>query len=252
LLKKRSEKGIINNTKMVFVEGGTFTMGDTFGDLLFEGSKPIHTVHLSDFHIGKYPVTQAFYKYVMGVSQSYFEGINNPEDDVSWFNAIEFCNKLSEIEGLEKCYSGTFDNVLCNFKSNGYRLPTEAEWEYAAKGGAKSKGLKFSGTNDSFSVGWYYCGESDDPAIHTIGYRKNELDIYDMSGNVWEWCWDWYGEYSPNTQTNPTGTATGKEKIIRGGCWGDFEDQYRCDNRGVSYPFLGNVNNGFRVVRSKI
>jgi serine/threonine protein kinase/formylglycine-generating enzyme required for sulfatase activity len=246
---------------MVFVQGGTFQMGSDAGD---NDERPVHTVTIDDFFIGKYPVTQEEWEAVMGNNPSYSKGDNLPVEVVSWYAAVEFCNKKSEKEGLQKSYTinkrrrdsnnkNTFDDVkwtvTCNLNANGYRLPTEAEWEYAAQGGNKSRNYKYSGSNTIDDVAWYSSNSGSKP--HPVGYKKsNELGIFDMSGNVWEWCWDWFGSYSSSSQTNPKGASTGYRRVQRGGCWDYGTDFSRVANRYNCNPDSGDYSIGFRLARS--
>ena len=210
---------------MVRVEAGTFTMGATPEmENPKDWEKPTHQVTLTnDYYIGKYEVTQALWQAVMGNNPSYFKGDNLPVEMVGWDDCQEFLSKLNSITGKT------------------FRLPTEAEWEYAARGGNKSRGYQYSGSNNLSDVAWYEdnCGEK----THAVGTKQpNELGIYDMSGNVWEWCQDWFGEYSSSSQTNPTGANSGSGRVRRGGCWGTW---VCCSSsRGVlepndRYDFLG-------------
>jgi TPR repeat protein len=217
---------------MVKVDGGTFNMGATEeqGDDARDVEKPVHQVTLSDFYIGKYEVTQALWKKTMGTNPSYFKGNDDlPVEGVSWYDCIRFCNALSKSMGYTECYDIEYskDNnghenstvTLLNGGRGGFRLPTEAEWEYAARGGNKSKGYKYSGSNNVGDVAWY-SDNSDDDKTHPVGEKSsNELGLYDMSGNVWEWCWDWYGDYSSDSQDNPVGPDNGSVRVLRGGNW---------------------------------
>ncbi|MCF7912466.1 MAG: SUMF1/EgtB/PvdO family nonheme iron enzyme [Candidatus Cloacimonetes bacterium] len=228
---------------MVFVEGGIFQMGSIDGE---DDEKQVHSVSVSDFCIGRYEVTEEEYATMMGNS---WVGDIAPVSLVSWYNAVEFCNKLSDKDGLQRCYSGSGENIKCDFNANGYRLPTEAEWEYAARGGNESKSFKYAGSNDIESVAWYYDNSGSEP--HPAGYKQaNELGIYDMSGNVSEWCNDWYGSYSYSVQTNPRGQNSGYLRVYRGGSW--YRGTRYCstanrdnDTPDSSYKFLG-----FRLARS--
>jgi len=242
-----SELSFDQTKEMVFVKGGTFQMGSTEWDW----AKPIHSVTLSDFFIGKYEVTQGLWKSVMGNNPSDFTGDENlPVENVSWYDAIEFCNKLSEKEGLQKVYSGSGKNIMMNMNANGYRLPTEAEWEYAARGGNLSKGYEYSGSNNAGDVAWYEYNSGS--KTHPVGQKQpNELGIYDMSGNVLEWCWDWYGNYGSESQTNPTGPSSGSHRIRRGGSWDDNAGNLRLANRDYIPPGLRGSYRGFRIARSK-
>jgi len=251
--------------EIVFVQGGTFQMGSING---VTDEELIHSVSLSDFFIAKYEVTQGLWKSVMGNNPSYFTGDEDlPVEQVSWYDAVEFCNKLSEKEGLQKVYTidyskkdecnkAWFDTrkwlVICDFTANGYRLPTEAEWEYAARGGSQSKGYTYSGSNKADEVAWYEKNSED--KTHPVGRKQpNELGIYDMSGNVWEWCWDWYNGYSSASQTNPTGSSSGDGRVFRGGSLGcennGYELRFAC--RSNDSPYVRNYLQGFRIVRSK-
>ena len=232
---------------MIFVQGGTFQMGSNSGD---SDEKPVHTVTVNDFYISKYEVTQKEWKEVMGSNPSYFKGDNLPVEQVSWYDAVEFCNKKSRKEGLTPCYSGSGKSITCNFNANGYRLPTEAEWEYAARGGNKSKGYKYSGSNTIGDVAWYSSNSGN--KTHQVGTKQaNELGISDMSGNVWEWCWDWYDNdyYSSSPRNDPTGPSSGSYRVLRGGGWRNGGLSCRVANRISTYPGNGCNYSGFRIVR---
>ena len=216
---------LINN--MVRVEGGTFTMGATSeqGSDAFDNEKPAHQVTLSSFSIGKYEVTQEEWQAVMGGNPSYSKGSKRPVESVSWNDCQEFIRKLNTMTGKR------------------FRLPTEAEWEYAARGGNKSIGYKYAGSDNLDRVAWY--DKNSGSKTHDVGQKSpNELGVYDMSGNVWEWCADWYGSYSSNSQTNPSGPSSGSYRVYRGGSWDLIARSCRVSNRfydspGSTYNFLG-------------
>lgn len=192
---------------------------------------------VKEFLIGKTEVTQALWKSVMGSNPSYFKDPNRPVEQVSWYDVVEFCNKLSEREGLQKAFSGTLSSIRCDFTANGYRLPTEAEWEYAAKGGNKSKEYKYSGSNNLDEIGWYW--DNSGRETKEVGKKQpNELGIYDMSGNVWEWCWDLH-------------SYSGSYRVLRGGCWGNNADYCSVVYRGLNDPGYMYHDRGFRLARSK-
>ncbi len=232
---------------MVFVKGGAFTMGSNSGD---KNERPVHTVILSDFYIGKYEVTVGQYRKFCKATGRRFP--RNPNDqwyeehedakkwvwnnkhpivNVSWNNAISYCKWLSKKTGKN------------------YTLPTEAQWEYAAKGGNKGKGYKYSGSNNINKVAWY------DETTHEKGPRPvgnltpNELGIYDMSGNAWEWCLDKYGKYKSGIQRNPKGASKSLFVVIRGGSWYYVDEMCKTSTRDGPYPYYTNFNFGFRVVR---
>jgi len=243
----------------VFVPSGNFQMGDTAGG--YVPALPVHTVYLDDFEISKYQVTQALYQSVMGYNPSHFKGSRLPVESVTWYDAVEFCNKLSEREGHQPVYSisgrtpaegypitsaaVTWDRYNNNY---GYRLPTEAEWEYAAKGGNTASGnYTYSGSDDINSVAWYY-GNSGG-AAHDVGTKApNGLGLYDMSGNVWEWCWDWYGNYMNNEPPNPTGASSGTVRVARGGSWRDTAENAGTAFRSFDKPSHRYSDLGFRIV----
>ena len=212
---------------MVAVEGGTFTMGATSeqGSDAAGDEKPTHQVTLSSYYIGKTEVTQALWKAVMGKNPSKFKGDNLPVENVSWDDCQEFIKKLNALTGKN------------------FRLPTEAEWEYAARGGNKSRSYKYSGSNNIDDVAWY--NKNSENRTHPVKTKQsNELGIYDMCGNVWEWCQDRYGDYSSATQTNPKGATTGSNRVNRGGSSGSYgrycRSSYRSYNTpGYSDKFLG-------------
>ena len=206
---------------MIPVEGGTFQMGDS-------DEKPVHRVTLSDYYIGQTEVTQELWKAVMGRNPSDFKGAKNPVNNVSWNDCQKFIKKLNKLT-----------------KQN-FRLPTEAEWEFAARGGNKSRGYKYSGSDNLGSVAWYKDNSSS--AVNPVGSKSpNELGLYDMSGNVWEWCADWYGSYSSSSQINPMGYSSGSGRVIRGGSWSGGATICRVANRGGNTPADSYGNLGLRL-----
>jgi len=231
--------------KMVFVEGGTFTLGCADNDNdCYDDDKPEHQVTLNSFYIGKYEVTQGQWEAVMGNNPSWNanKGVNNPVDHVSWNDVQEYFIKLNELTGKN------------------YRLPTEAEWEYAARGGNKSKGFTFSGSNNIDEIGWYgshYSPPSNNTGTikeyrtQPVGKKKpNELGIYDMSGNVKEWCSDWYDLYTSSEKTNPIGPATPiyPYRVHRGGACNTYSYFCRVTKRNGDRPEKRDYNLGFRIV----
>ena len=227
---------------MIRVQGGTFTMGatseqsiDVHGAYLV-GQKPAHKVTLSTYYIGETEVTQELWKAVMGRNPSRFIGDKRPVEKVSWADCQEFTRRLSQLTGKK------------------FRMPTEAEWEFAARGGTRSLHYKYSGSNDINAVAWYYenaCvkGESSpDYGTHVVKTKKpNELGIYDMSGNVGEWCSDWYGKYTDAAQTNPQGASSGSARVYRGGDWVSSAKDCRSSSRSSSVPD-NRYHIGFRLV----
>ncbi len=207
---------------MVAVEGGTFSMGSNDG---YDNQKPIHQVTLDSYCIGQTEVTQALWQAVMDSNPSYFKGTSNPVEKVSYNDCIDFVNKLNTL---------LKDQLPQGRK---FRLPTEAEWEFAARGGNKSKGCKYSGSNSISTVAWYdgNSGRKTHPVKQKAG---NELGLYDMSGNVWEWCSDWYGYdyYSSSPQNNPKGPGNGSNRVLRGGSWYCDELNSRSANRNNGGP----------------
>ena len=210
--------------KMIAVKGGTFQMGS---DDVFDDVKPVHQVTLSDYYIGETEVTQELWSAVMGSNHSYFTGnMQRPVEWVSWNDCQTFISKLNQLTGET------------------FRLPTEAQWEYAARGGNKSKGYTYSGSNEIDEVAWYR--DNSDTTTHPVQTKApNELGIYDMSGNVWEWCSDWYGDYSSAAQTDPTGPATGSYRVIHGG--GYFGGKTGVSTRASNTPTVGCDYLGLRL-----
>jgi formylglycine-generating enzyme required for sulfatase activity len=212
--------------EMVFVEGGTFQMGSSTGEA---DEQPVHFVTLSSFNIGKYEVTQALWMAVMGNNPSQWDCDNCPVNSVSWDYVQDFISKLNAQTGKN------------------YRLPTEAEWEYAAKGGKQSRSYTYSGSNNVGSVAWYY--DNSENKTHKVGGKQgNELGIYDMSGNVWELCSDWYGPYSSYNETNSTGASSGRYRVLRGGSEINGANYCRSAFRLGPDPGRRSNCNGFRLV----
>ena len=215
------------NIEMVFVEGGTFSMGSRASDA-YGVETPAHDVTLSSFYIGKYEVTQGQWRAVMGSNPKKYTGDNMPVKQISWDDAQAFIKKLNALTGKN------------------YRLPTEAEWEYAGCGGNKSKGYRYSGSNVLKDVAWYGANTIE---CQNVGKKQpNELGIYDMSGNVWEWCQDWYSNYSSSPQTNPKGPSAGKVRVLRGGSYyRGSEHDCRLAARISSPPYFSSYEYGFRL-----
>lgn len=227
--------------KMIRVQGGTFTMGATPEQGIDAGDKekPAHQVTLSTYYIGETEVTQELWKAVMRTNPSRFNkgSLQRPVEQVSWDDCQKFIRRLNQLTG------------------HTFRLPTESEWEYAARGGNKSRGYKYAGGNDINSVAWYRVnaydkGESSpDYGTHVVKTRQpNELGIYDMTGNVYEWCQDWYEKYSAGAQSNPKGPSSGSDRVYRGGSWDD--SAWYCCTSGRSYndPDCGSFSIGLRLV----
>ena len=217
---------LINN--MVYVSGGTFIMGgDDSSDQM-----PTHSVTLSSYYICKYEVTQALWRAVMGSNPSYSKGDNLPVECVSWNDCQTFIKRLNSYTGRD------------------FRLPTEAEWEFAARGGNYSRHYKYSGSNNLDDVAWH--GDNSD-RTHPVGTKRpNELGLYDMSGNVFEWCSDWYGTYSSYSQTNPTGPDSGSYCINRGGAFAYGASRHRSTDRSYSTPDTYYYFLGLRLVLSQL
>lgn len=273
--------------EMILVEGGTFMMGrddanDPIKGVEFQNELPRHEVKLNSFYIGKYEVSVKEFKefitakgkkmppqpdsawfaehpdtkiyYPLSKTQWWGWRDDFPMHYVTWFDAVEYCNWLSEKQGLKKVYTIVGKNeVSWDLSANGYRLPTEAEWEYAARGGKLSKGYKYSGSNNLDEVAWYdnttkYKGPAK------IGTKKpNEIGIYDMSGNVWEWCNDYFaaGYYAKSPKENPPGPAANIHRVLRGGSW-HYRDEYaRVANRDGPIAGFTNYNYGFRIAKNQ-
>ena len=242
-----TDEDALETSNMLYIAGGTFDMGSTSGNL---DELPIHSVTVRSFYMSKYEVTQKLYKEVMGNNPSGFLGQeNNPVDKVSWYDAVAFCNELSKLKGFSPVYTIRGPTVTANWDANGYRLPTEAEWEYAARGGNKSKGYTYSGSNSVNDVAWYRANSDEKP--HPVGIKKsNELGVYDMSGNVWEWCWDWYNDYPIDSQSDPRGPVSGQNRLLRGGSWFSDVSYTRPSVRNDFKPTDRTNNLGFRLFRS--
>jgi formylglycine-generating enzyme required for sulfatase activity len=219
--------------QFVPVSGGTFKMGctaeqDTSCD---RDEKPVRSVTVSNFQISKYEITQKLWELVMDGNPSDFKGDDLPVEGVSWDDVQVFVATLNALTGKK------------------YRLPTEAEWEYAARGGNKSKGYKYSGSDNIEDVAWY--GGNSGSKTRPVGIKQpNELGIYDMSGNVWEWVRDWYGSYGFSAQINPIGPESGSSRVIRGGSWHYNASPCRVSNRDIITPEYKFSNLGFRLVLS--
>ncbi len=256
--KKENANPVAANTDVLesfgLVQGGTFSMGSLSGDA---DEKPVHAVTISSFYMSKTEVSQSLWKAVMDTNPSYFteNSTNYPVEQVSWYDCLSFCNKLSLKEGKDPCYSvqnnitpsdwksGT---VVCDFNAKGYRVPTEAEWEFAARGGIRSANYTYSGSNNAEEVSWYAGNSYGTTQI--VGTKKaNEIGLKDMTGNVWEWCWDWYGGYSSTAQSDPAGASSGTTRILRGGAWDGFVN-FRNTDRVSGSPGSKSNNLGFRLV----
>ena len=234
---KRNKKAIKQLLSQYFVpvDGGFYTMGCTIEQkgLCDADESPAHRVSLRSYFIGKTEVTQELWKLVMNNNPSHYKGDNLPVESFSWLEAHIFISTLNAAVGAK------------------YRLPTEAEWEFAARGGNKSGKYRFSGSDALEKVGWF--GRNSGGKTHPVGIlESNELGIYDMSGNVWEWVNDWYGDYGSNEETCPIGQKFGCGRVIRGGSWNNNGGTCRTSNREMLLPQNGFSDLGFRLVSSRV
>ena len=242
-LEKKSETGLIvpesllgTKNKMVRIPGGTFLMGDEK-----EGQ---FQAAVDDFWMDMYPVTQALYRQVMRKNPSFFKGDDHPVENVSWFEAVAFCNILSGKMGLEPVYKVDGEQVEWQKDKNGFRLSTEAEWEYACRAG--TSGDRYGPVDE---IAWY--AENSGGSSHVVGQKKpNGFGLYDMLGNVWEWVWDWYGDYPLVPTDNPSGPDTGSSRVRRGGSWSYVAHVCRSAIRFLAEPGYRIYFLGFRLSRS--
>ena len=231
-----------------------------------DNEKPVHTVTVSDFELAQFPVTQALWEAVMGdgSNPSYFEGPRRPVEQVSWYNAVAFCNRLNHLEKLPFCYfsdeqcaqpyalEGELPNegpVYFKPAPGAFRLPTEAEWEYAARGGSCQTKTEYPGSGRVKDAGWHSDNSSGE--TNPVGLlQPNVLGLYDMGGNVWEWCWDRYSKYPSKVQTNPVGPSKGKSRVLRGGSWVENVRYVRVSVRNDLHPLNRVGDFGFRLART--
>ena len=228
---------------MVWVPAGSFQMGveDIYN------ASPMHKVTLQAFWMSATQITQALYLCMMGTNPSQFTGkINRPVEMINWYDAVRFCNRLSEHAGLEPSYD--LDTWDCDFTRNGYRLPAEAEWEYACRAGTTTKYYTGDTENHCAQAGWYKANSGS--TTHPVSRKEpNAWGLYDMHGNIWEWCHDWHSSYSSESQTNPTGPQTDSFRVMRGGSLGCYAEGCRSAARGMYDPNGRGSSIGFRVVR---
>lgn len=275
--------------RMVHIPGGTFLMGSVEGTPeATDREFPQHEVTLADFWMGEYPVTQALWEAVMGDNPSYFKDRMRPVEQVSWFDAAVFCNRLSILAGFTPAYltpagdvyglsadgAWTLPNegaVRRDAHADGYRLPTEAEWEYAARGGPywiaapygsekelqnadsggtyHAAGYTYAGSDLLDQAGWF--SDNGDFQTRQVGMLiPNTLGLYDLSGNVWEWCQDWYSTYDPGAHNNPSGPGGGSVRVRRGGSWYGGPQGCRVADRSYGAPGVRYSNTGFRLART--
>jgi len=236
--------------EMVLAPAGEFVMGDDGGE---DDERPAHTVRLSAFYMDKCEVTQRSYEELMGTNPSKLKQPDGPVEQVSWFNAVKYCNMRSLREGLAPCYD--LETIACDFEASGYRLPTEAEWEYACRAGTRSR-YSFGGDPAGLSARAWFEGNAQDRPHPVGGRRPNPWGLHDLHGNVAEWCHDVYSEgyYAESPGDNPTGPPEGEERVLRGGSWADEAEACRSSARYSDAPGFADVcfgydAYGFRCVR---
>jgi sulfatase modifying factor 1 len=241
---------------MVFVKGGVFVIGNSrdkdegYSHRMFR-DKPAHQVTVNDFYISRHEITQDLFEKVVGTNPSRFKGARRPVERVTWYQAVEFCNRLSERDGLTPSYVISGEDVTCDFSADGYRLLTEAEWEYAARGGHLSQiDYLYAGSNNADEVAWN--SNNSGGETHDVGKKQpNELGLYDLSGNVSEWCWDWFAPYQSEAVESPTGPSNGTERVERGGNWRFSEMIDKNTRRHFAPPDKSYHRLGFRIGKSK-
>ncbi|MHB9291129.1 putative Serine/threonine-protein kinase Pkn1 [Hollandina sp. SP2] len=245
----------------VLIKGGAFTMGSPAREPERGTDETQHRVTVGDFYIAKYEATQAEWTALMGNNPSEFKGDYLPVENVTWFDAVRFCNARSVREGLTPAYTISGETVTWNRSANGYRLPTESEWEYACRAGTTTPFNIGNNITDREANCYNNYGYNNNSSGRVTGgyrgrttpvnsYAANSWGLFDMHGNVADWCWDWYGEYSAGTQTNPAGPAAGTLKVNRGGGWNDFPKHIRSAYRAATPPANSSFNLGFRLVRT--
>jgi len=242
------------SNSMILIRGGSFLMGSPEDEpgrnMTDEG--PVHKVNISSFYMAKYPVTQAEYELIMGANPSQNKGENHPVERVSWNMAVEYCNKRSIAEGLTPVYSIDGNNVIWDRKANGYRLPTESEWEYACRAGTQTPFYSGASMDDA---GWHRDNTRDSVTLNRstfpVGQKQpNSWGLYDMHGNVLEWCWDFFAPYTASEKTDPIGPAAGSWRVYRGGCF-DYQPLWcRSAYRFRQHQRFTFFYNGFRVARN--
>ena len=241
---------LIYDIRMVFIPGGSFRMGTEDFE---EDEMPARTVTVDGFEIGVTEVTQAQYTAIMGETPSFFKGNDDfPVERVTWFDAVKFCNKLSDKASLNRCYDE--NTWICDFSENGFRLPTEAEWEYACRAGTTTEYYTGNTGSDLSKAGWYGDDMGNSNKIsHAVAQKTpNAWGLYDMHGNVFEWVNDWYASYDPDSVDNPIGADSATYKVLRGGGWFNGAEYCRSAYRINDRPERTSNFSGFRVVRSAV
>ncbi len=226
---------------MVLIPGGTFQMGDDD-----EIDAPVHEVELDEFYMDTHLVTQELYESLMGANPSRWKGEKNPVEQLRWSDAARFCNKRSERDGFKPCYD--LETWACDFSADGYRLPTEAEWEYACRAGTTTPYFFGSSPAKIGEYAWYEKNSGGHP--RPVGQKKpNPWGLYDIAGNVWEWCNDYYDVdyYTVSPRSNPTGPAQGQNKVLRGGAWRFSDDNCRSGYRYNEAPGSADVCFGYDI-----
>jgi formylglycine-generating enzyme required for sulfatase activity len=241
----------------VQIKGGTFMMGSPVNEPGRGADEFQHQVTVQGFYMGKYEVTQREWREVIGINPSRFKGDNLPVEQVNWYEAVEYCNRRSEWEGLKPAYTIHGTDVSWNRKTSGYRLPTEAEWEYACRAGTSgpfNTGNNISTGQANYDGNYPYnnnaTGANQRKTVEAGSFAPNVWGLHDMHGNVWEWCWDGYGDYTRGVQADPTGPSSGACRVVRGGSWYDSARNVRSSVRYYYTPSDRDVNLGFRLVRS--
>lgn len=258
----------VTDDGLVLITGGTFQMGSSESELQRETDETQHEVTVSDFYIGSTEVTGSEYEEIMGENPSEFKGDNLPVENVCWYDAIEYCNRLSEKEGFEPVYTIDGENVTWDRSANGYRLLTEAEWEYAARAGTTTPFNTETSISDEeanyyghypYGIEENYFSQSNletqpgeyrQTTVEVNSFSPNKWGLYNMHGNVAEWCFDYYGEYDLENTNNPTGPETGTLKVNRGGAWNDYAKHLRSAYRASTTPSQAMSTIGFRIARN--
>lgn len=235
--------------RMISIPGDSTVIGNIGSDAE-DDEFPPHEVWIPAFQISPHETTREQWAMVNADYPYAPEDKYIPITGVSFYEVLEYCNAKSELDGLNPCYEFTANTVDCDFTANGYRLPTEAEWEYAAKGGLRVDFTRYSGSNTPDAVGWY--NGNSDGEVHPVGQKPaNQLDLFDMSGNVYEWVWNWYARYTWKQNTLFEGPPIGTDKVIRGGSWYHGAREMRVTDRKSAKPHSNTNYIGFRLVRSK-